>query len=326
MDYIEPLPNDMEISSVFARFKESNQWRLFPIVNRHHEPLGVIREFDLKDFAYSRYGHELLQNPGIKKQTGLFIEPFPCVDIHTPAEKILELFAGRKNSEGIILVHNRRYAGFLGAAALLTVLNEKNLAAARDQNPLTRLPGNNRIGEYVSRALDDVDSGYYLVYFDFDNFKPYNDTYGFRRGDRVILLFAEMLRSNEIRREMFVGHIGGDDFFMGFHGTQFQVVDRITRRLIDDFKFHVEGFYDKEARGCGYIAAKDREGNLRQYGLLTVSAVILELSPGRRRMTPELAGEYLANLKKQAKQNPSGLVRSSVNDYAAQTSLFDTAG
>lgn len=68
-----------------------------------------------------------------------------------------------------------RYAGFLSASSLLKIINEKNIETARDQNPLSGLPGNTVIYEYVSNAMEDLKS-FHFVYFDFDHFKAYNDT------------------------------------------------------------------------------------------------------------------------------------------------------
>ncbi len=134
-----------------------------------------------------RYGHELIQNPTFSKNLARFIERYPIADMHASIEKILEIYAQNDRLEGILMVDNLKYVGFLSARSLLKVLNEKNLRIARDQNPLTRLPGNTCIHEYVSNALHDVLQSFGLVYFDFDNFKPYNDTYGFRKGDRIIV-------------------------------------------------------------------------------------------------------------------------------------------
>jgi len=62
----------------------------------------------------------------------------------------------------------------------------------------------------------DIENACVLVYFDFDNFKPYNDRYGFRQGDRTILLFSDILKKTSGANKFFAGHIGGDDFFAGF--------------------------------------------------------------------------------------------------------------
>ena len=77
------------------------------------------------------------------------------------------------------IVRDNQYMGILTTNSLLKIINEKNLSQARNQNPLTKLPGNTLIHEYFSTSLADRTSSYLLVYFDFDHFKPFNDTYGF---------------------------------------------------------------------------------------------------------------------------------------------------
>lgn len=82
-----------------------------------------------------------------------------------------------------------------------------------NQNPLTKLPGNNSIYQYISGLLEETELGHYLVYFDMNNFKAFNDKYGFRQGDRALLKFSEIL--GRFSGEFFIAHIGGDDFLRG---------------------------------------------------------------------------------------------------------------
>jgi diguanylate cyclase (GGDEF)-like protein len=201
-------------------------------------------------------------------------------------------------------VDNLKYKGFLNARSLLKVLNEKNLAIARDQNPLTKLPGNTLIHKCVSEAMLETNTPYFFVYFDFDNFKPYNDTYGFRQGDRVILLFSELLKSRAINLYGFAGHIGGDDFFMVVKGSDLNKVYSTVQKLVKRFKNDVTSFYDSEAIGKGYILAKDRDGKEVRFPLMTASAVILELpSPRSCVCSVEEIGKKMADKKKSAKIN-----------------------
>ncbi|MCD8476564.1 MAG: diguanylate cyclase [Sulfurospirillum sp.] len=102
--------------------------------------------------------------------------------------------------------------GYLSSRVLLEMINEKNIVDAKDQNPLTGLSGNRIINEFVSTAMESKEK-VMMAYFDFDNFKPFNDYYGFRKGDRAITLFADILRSAVGLEECLVGHVGGDDFF-----------------------------------------------------------------------------------------------------------------
>lgn len=217
----------------------------------------------------------------------------------------VEIFTQNEQIEGIIIVENLKYKGFLNTRSLLNVLNEKNLAIARDQNPLTKLPGNTMIHRYVSEAILETSSSHYFIYFDFDNFKPYNDTYGFRQGDRVILLFSEILKSRAQSLYGFAGHIGGDDFFMGVKGIDLRKLYAKIQKLIRRFQNDVISFYDPEAIEKGCILAKDRHGEKTSFPLLTVSAVILELpAPRSIVFSVEEIAKKMSQLKKDAKSSP----------------------
>jgi len=305
IEYLEPISNRTPILEVFERFRNRKPQSFYPIVNPNNEPMGVIFESSFKDYAYSRFGRELLENPAYGGDLRRFISRFPIAEIHTSAEKILEIFSRNEKIDGIIIVEGMKYAGFLSAHSLLKILNEKNLAIARDQNPLTKLPGNTLIYSFVSEALEDTSLQYVIIYFDFDNFKPYNDTYGFRSGDRVIQLFAERLKSLTQDPSHFAGHIGGDDFFMGVKGHSLEAVIQEVRRIITGFKRDVESFYDSDALKRGCICSKSREGEEKEYPLLTASAVIVELpeSRGRAYSTDDISS-LIAKYKKAAKRSP----------------------
>ncbi len=308
MNVIQPVTTSQDIQDVLKRFKADKDRTFVPVVNTSNEPLGVIREKDLKEYTYSRFGQELLQNPAYGRDIHRFLIKSPVADIHTPIEKILEIYTQKVDLEGILLVDNLQYAGFLSTQSLLKVLNEKNLATARDQNPLSGLPGNTMIHEFVSTALGDVGQTTMLVYFDFDHFKPFNDSFGFRHGDRVILLFADILKRFRQQAHVFIGHIGGDDFFLGGPTGELGItIGRVTA-LADEFQKGVESFYDLESIRRGYILGSDRNDEERRFPLLTVSAVIIELYSDREKAyTPEEIGSLIAYLKKKAKANASGL-------------------
>ncbi|MBI5558575.1 MAG: EAL domain-containing protein, partial [Deltaproteobacteria bacterium] len=79
-------------------------------------------------------------------------------------DKLLEVFSLTRDPEGIMLTNNGKYVGFLSNTAIIKILNEKNLAIARDQNPLSKMPGNSLIGEFLARAYDDKTTGHALIY------------------------------------------------------------------------------------------------------------------------------------------------------------------
>ncbi len=301
IDRLPPLFADIDMVEVFEAFRRHGELTLFPVIDRDGVPLGVIRDVDLKTYVYSPFGRDLMANKTYGKQLRDLVRPCPVAAVETPIEKILELFAHHAETPGVLMVEQGRYAGFMGSIAILRAVHEKNLAAARDQNPLTRLPGNLSIGDWVAEALADTGTGRILAYFDFDNFKPFNDAYGFRQGDRAIQLFAELMQKSFGGGGTFLGHVGGDDFFAGFTGTSEADVQAEIVALLDRFRHEVESFYEPEARRCGYLEATGRDGLARRFGLLTCSAGLLVLPAGRPAVAVDRAMAEIARLKKTAK-------------------------
>lgn len=303
-----PVHHHISVLDICRCFKESQDLDFLPVIDANDEPLGIVRERDLKPYTYSRYGQQLLQNPTYGASITRFIRRVPTADIRTPVEKILEIYSQNAAFEGILIVEDMRYRGFLSPPSLLRVIHQKNLAEARDQNPLSRLPGNTSIYEFVSHALGDDANAYDLAYFDFDNFKPFNDRYGFRQGDRIILRFTELLRTLAQETGGLAGHIGGDDFFLGLqHKISLKrLIERITA-LTARFARDAESFYDAETISQGYLEASDRDGCKRRLPFLRASTVVLHL-PTRVRncRSLEMLSQTMAWLKKAAKTSPAG--------------------
>ncbi len=304
IEHVEPLAIETDMGLVFERFRADPSASFVPVVDINHEPLGIVRECDLKEYVYSPFGRELISNRAFGKTLHHFLRSCPVADINATAEDILQAFSttGGPGSEGIVMVDDLCYAGFLSAHSLLRVINEKNLQIARDQNPLTKLPGNNLIHEFISQALADPMIGYTFAYLDFDNFKPFNDTYGFRLGDRAILLFAELLAKLMRREDTFIGHVGGDDFFVGFRSDHHDLCVERVAHLITVFGDDVLSFYDEPTRRAGWMTGQDRDGNTRRFPLLGVSAAVVHLPADRETYSTEDVSLLIADIKKAAKQ------------------------
>ena len=314
--YVNPVFTDYDVTALFDKFRKEDDAPFFPILNRYEEPLGIIRENAFKDYIFSKFGRQLLENPAFGKDITKFITKIPVADIHSSVEKLIETYTQHNNNEGLIMVDDMKYMGILSTKAMLNLINEKNLTLARNQNPLTKLPGNTMIHEYFSEKLCDWEETYHLIYFDFDNFKSYNDQYGFRNGDRVILMFADLLKAMGLSENKFVGHVGGDDFFMGIKGAAGSDVKAEMSNLSITFKKNAESFYNKEAIRNGHIVTKDREGTVRKIPLMEISIAILELPEGvERSCSIEEAGNIIASLKKEAKESETGLSYASITEY-----------
>lgn len=307
LEVLPTMPIDMPPGNIFEQFRQNKRLTFFPVIDANGHPLGVVKEEDLKEYTYSNYGKELLTNKRLGFSLRQFLSPCPTAEIDTEIDEILEKFSLNENSEGVIIVDDLRYVGFLSARSLLQVINEKNIASARDENPLTRLPGNTKITAFVSAALAQSEESYAMLFFDFDNFKPFNDIYGFRQGDRAILLFADLMRKIAPNSGTFLGHVGGDDFFAGIKNSDFDSTMNTVTTLLADFKHQVETFYDRNAREAGFIVSKDREGQSRRFPLMTVSAAVLLMPQHRDRASLDVITRLIADLKKEAKARTDGI-------------------
>ncbi len=307
----EVLPTVLEeadVDQVFERFSDAPGLRCVPVLDPQGAPRGVVREADLRRYIYGRFGRDLLRNRAVDRRAGAFLSTCPVAEVSWPAEQVLELFAASPGAEGVLLTEGQRYLGMLSAAALLTLMNEVRLRSALDQNPLTRLPGNLAVAAHVAAAAVRSFQVRHLCYFDFDHFKPFNDRHGFRKGDRMITLFAEALRRHfPAEQGGFLGHIGGDDFFAGFNGLVGEALRQRLASLLRDFAETAAGLYTAEERAAGGIAAQDRDGRPRVFPLLRCSVALLELPGGEAACEPERLMTEIAGLKTEAKRSDAGL-------------------
>ncbi len=175
----------------------------------------------------------------------------------------------------------------------------KRIDRNRFANPLTGLHGNLDITMEMTKRLDAGES-FAILYIDLDNFKAYNDYYGFLRGDKAIKLLADIIV--EVCKKTgnagdFVGHIGGDDFVII---TTTEKMETISRAIIDAFDHSVMFMYDEEDLKKGYIITKDRIGNEMKFPVMTVSIGIV-INEGHRFSNPLEIGKTAAEVKAVAK-------------------------
>ncbi len=171
-----------------------------------------------------------------------------------------------------------------------------------DANPLTRLPGNTSIVQTIQRYTESGQD-FALGYIDIDNFKSFNDKYGFSRGDEALFMTARViittLASMDVKPN-FVGHIGGDDFVFIL---PVEYVEEVCKKLIVSYDAIVPGFYDEEDRRRGAIEAHDRQGKLHVYPLLSMSIAVVLNESGRFTHFAEMS-QVAGQMKKLAKTRP----------------------
>jgi CheY-like chemotaxis protein len=136
-----------------------------------------------------------------------------------------------------------------------------------EANPLTRLPGNGSIERDIIKRIASRET-FSVLYCDLNDFKAYNDYYGFIRGDQVIRETARVLLQSSEQGRNLVAHVGGDDFVIV---TATSDVDGMCRDVLRRFDETAPLFYDERDRQAGFIVTKDRRGETHRFPLLSLS-------------------------------------------------------
>jgi diguanylate cyclase (GGDEF)-like protein len=315
---IEMLPVVYEhdsIERVFEMFRQNPDASYFPVLNANREPRGIIQENQLKEYIYHPFGRDLLKNRDYLRSVSYFVKPAPIVSLDSDTDGLVAAFANMEGCQCVLLTENMRYTGAMSAASLIKILNEKQLKTAQDQNPLTGLPGNLAILNHLRTSAKDSDRARFLCYCDFDNFKPFNDVYGFHAGDHAITLFAGLMRKHVFSGKDFIGHVGGDDFFIGLHGCSHDQMLATIEPLLLDFHGEVRHLYSAEDRLRGYMQGHDRDGAEKRIPLMRCSVGVLELPEGVMINDLNRISAEIANIKACAKKSPAGLCTARLDEY-----------
>lgn len=170
-----------------------------------------------------------------------------------------------------------------------------------DVNPLTCLPGNLSIQENVEKRIANK-TLFSLLYIDLNNFKSFNDKYGFYTGDKVIKFTADLLQ-NVVRKygmlSDFIGHIGGDDFVIITESGNSIV---LAENIIREFDKGITEFYSEQDRKNGFIVSTDRNDNIQKFPIMTISIAIIATNVAHLTHFAEIS-KRASDLKKLAKKN-----------------------
>lgn len=169
----------------------------------------------------------------------------------------------------------------------------------RRVSPLTGLPGNVQIQAEMKKRLLNQEN-FAMIYFDLDNFKAYNDIYGFFKGDEIIKFTARTILRNIHKMENesgFVGHIGGDDFIAIVSEID---CEKVCQDIIAEFDKNIIKYYTEEDILRGYIEVENRKGIIEQFPIMSISVGVVEVSKYRFKNILEI-GEAGAQVKHLAK-------------------------
>ena len=172
----------------------------------------------------------------------------------------------------------------------------------RKVSPLTSLPGNVQIQAEMKKRLSKREF-FVMLYIDLDNFKAYNDVYGFSNGDEIIKFTARTIINNVHKKDEdnnFIGHIGGDDFIAIVEDKDYE---EICQNIIAEFDKGVQKYFTKEDLQKGYLEVANRKGITEQFPITSISIGAVEVDEGRFYNTLEI-GEVGAQVKHLSKTVP----------------------
>lgn len=246
---------DQSANYVYQIFTENNNVHAIPVLDGL-KPVGMIYRNELMELYSDIYGRALFS----KKSALEIMDCKPMMIEHTmPLEQVSALLTARANLElthSFIVVENALFSGLVSARDLLKSITDSKLEQARYANPLTGLPGNVVIEKEIDHMLFKQQS-FHLAYLDLNFFKPFNDIYGYAKGDLLLKSLANSIVMHANNRHCFVGHIGGDDFIIMFKDDN---VESICQTILADFakqsltfltEEHIEqqGYFSLSRRG-----------------------------------------------------------------------------
>lgn len=265
---------DTPISEVKKKVAESPPMGSIAVVDQS-KPLGLLMKYDLDHKLGSLYGVSLYYHRPVSHlmdASPLVVRAGDSVD---EIAKLAMKRDAQKIYDDIIVTESGRFMGVISVQQMLDALAQIRVKMAKGANPLTGLPGNVAIESELKRFAERrIRAG--LIYIDLDNFKVYNDVYGFDNGDKIILYTAGVL--DQTVKECgtgndFIGHVGGDDFVVF---TSQQYAESVAAGIVNRFPKGIGPFYSSEDFERGYIIGKGRDGEKKKFSLISVSVGIVD--------------------------------------------------
>ncbi|MEH6443920.1 MAG: EAL domain-containing protein [Oceanospirillaceae bacterium] len=239
--------------------------------------LGLVSRENLQGKLSKPFGRDLYST---KKASEVVMQATPLVvDASLSIEQVSRLVTSRaryQQEDDFVICEDDKFIGIAHVIDLLKQVTELQVNQARHSNPLTQLPGLIPVNDCIDQLVNS-NNEFAVVHFDIDNFKPFNDVYGFAKGDQVILALGVSLQKFCNIEKDTVGHIGGDDFIAIYNSDNWQ------QRIKDAIKYFdtmVAALYYPEHLKAGGISSKDRYGVERFHQIASVSIAALEIKEG----------------------------------------------
>jgi diguanylate cyclase (GGDEF)-like protein len=286
------------LAKIFAKHEQYHA----VAITEAERPIGLINRHRFVD----RFARPFEREVHGRKSCRVFADPNPTtVDRRTPLEAMRSLLAGedqRYLRDGFVVTDNGKYYGVATGESLVRAVTELRIEAARYANPLTFLPGNIPISQHLDRLLA-AQTSFVACYADLNHFKPFNDQYGYWRGDEVIRLAATVLQAETDSMVDFLGHVGGDDFFVVFQSEDWQAR---CDRAIETFNTRTRAYFSADELAANGFWGEDRKG-IRCFFPLTTMSIGAVIVSAEQYQTHEDVASAAAAAKRLAKAEGKGL-------------------
>ncbi|MDR7056026.1 diguanylate cyclase (GGDEF)-like protein [Pseudomonas koreensis] len=299
------VQRDTPTASVLEAFRRQANLNSLAVLDEQGQPCGIVHRHSLSDALLKPFATELFARKPISR---LMNDDFLAVEISQSLQQVSRLITSRARQrieEDFIITLNGSYLGLGRVIDVLKLITELKIQQARYANPLTLLPGNVPIQQCLTRLLQQARESI-ICYVDIDSFKPFNDIYGYGRGDEVLLCLAQCLNERIDPTRDFVGHIGGDDFLLVLGPEDWR---KRLNQLLDDFQNQCRRFYRPEHLEASCFVAPNRQGVRQEFALLSLSIGVVHLRP---EACAALDASQLAEMASQAKHHAKGVVGFSV--------------
>jgi len=302
---------------VLARFHSQPELHAIVVVDDHKRPVAMINRQNLIDRYATPFHRELFG----RKACIMLANPAPvCFDRRVSLEDVAQVFAGERShalADGFVITDEGRYVGLGTGADLLRATAEVRTEAARYANPLTFLPGNILLNQHVDRLID-AGSPFHACYVDLNQFKSFNDHYGYWKGDEMLKGAAAILSQACDPARDFLGHVGGDDFLVLYQGDDWEARIRAAIARFNDAALMLYSLADRAAGG---IQGEDRFGRTVFFAPVTMAVGVVSVSAGAMatlRLGSQHIGAAAAVAKRSAKRAASGVALIDIAELATQ--------
>ena len=289
------LPN-CRGAQVFEYFGENHNAMEITVVDEMEHVCGTLtRSYIMEKFG-GRYGYNL---HALRPATEFMMTDFLMIDYTTSIEmasKLAMVRPAHQLYDDIVVLRGQRYFGVVTVKDLLEAAVTIQVNKATDVNPLSGLPGNSAIQTRLSRCIASS-APFAVAYLDLDNFKAYNDAYGFNKGDVMLGTVVHCMRNCCSNRD-FLGHIGGDDFVII---SDYYKLDKVCARITEQFSKAIKPLYTREDWANGCIRSKNRKGEDDAFPIATLSIAIVT-NESRQFDSLDAFYSLLKERKKEAKQ------------------------